>query len=379
MECIIPLVYSNFIILNNGSEAALSRLSLSTRFTLILSGVFLVGIALSGFIYWRTLQQRAQEEIASQGLLLIETMNAVRGYTTQHVRPLLVDDLSTSPEFISETVPAFSAHTVFENFRGQADYSTYLYKEAALNPTNPKDTADEFETNLFAELSSSTSPAELSGFRDLNQENLFYIARPLKVGNESCLECHSTPDQAPASLIATYGDQGGFGWQVGEVIAVQIIYVPAEEVFNAAIRSFTSVMAVFIITFALVILLINALLKRYVIQPVYVLSGLADKISADENFATELESTALQSITTRSDELGSLAQVFKKMAADVFARTGMLKNQVNQLIIKIDELRRGQQVAEVTDSEFFTDLQKKARELRHKSHDADSKDEKTTK
>jgi nitrate/nitrite-specific signal transduction histidine kinase len=115
--------------------------------------------------------------------------------------------------------------------------------------------------------------------------------------------------------------------------------------------------------------LINALLKRYVIQPVYVLSGLADKISADENFATELESTALQSITTRSDELGSLAQVFKKMAADVFARTGMLKNQVNQLIIKIDELRRGQQVAEVTDSEFFTDLQKKARELRQKGTD----------
>jgi HAMP domain-containing protein len=375
----IPLVYSNLIIPNNGSEAALSRLSLSTRFTLILSGVFLVGIALSGFIYWRTLQQRAQEEIASQGLLLIETMNAVRGYTTQHVRPLLVDDLSTSPEFISETVPAFSAHTVFENFRGKEQYSTYLYKEAALNPTNPKDTADAFETNLFAELSSSTAPGELSGFRDLNQENLFYIARPLKVGNESCLECHSTPDQAPASLIATYGDQGGFGWQVGEVIAVQIIYVPAEEVFDAAIRNFTLVMGVFIITFALVILLINSLLKRYVIQPVYVLSGLADKISADENFATELESNALQSITTRSDELGSLAQVFKKMAADVFARTGMLKNQVNQLIIKIDELRRGQQVAEVTDSEFFTDLQKKARELRRKGHDADHKDEKSTK
>jgi hypothetical protein len=358
----------------------LSRLSLSTRFTLILSGVFLVGILLGGFVYWRALQQRAQEQTASQGLLLIETMNAVRGYTTQHVRPLLVDDLSTSPEFISETVPAFSAHTVFENFRGKEEYSTYLYKEAALSPTNPKDTADEFESSLLSQLSSDTSPGELSGFRDLNQENLFYIARPLKVGNESCLECHSTPDQAPASLIATYGDQGGFGWQVGQVIAVQIIYVPAEEVFNAAIRSFTLVMGVFVITFALVVLLINALLKQYVIQPVYVLSGLADKISADENFATELESTALQSITKRPDELGSLAQVFKKMAADVYERTGMLKNQVNQLIIKIDELRRGQQVAEVTDSEFFTDLQKRARELRQKDHDheADHKGTKST-
>jgi nitrate/nitrite-specific signal transduction histidine kinase len=148
-------------------------------------------------------------------------------------------------------------------------------------------------------------------------------------------------------------------------------------VFNAAIRSFTLVMGVFVVTFALVILLINSLLKRYVIQPVYVLSGLADKISADENFATELESTALRSITKRSDELGSLAQVFKKMAADISARTGMLKNQVNQLIIKIDELRRQQQVADVVESEFFNDLQKRARELRSKEQDPGGREGKT--
>jgi HAMP domain-containing protein len=351
----------------------LSRLSLSTRFTLILSGVFLVGIAIGGFAYWRTLQQRAQEEITSQGLLLIETMNAVRGYTTEHVRPLLVEDLSTSPKFISEIVPAFSAHMVFENFRGQKDFSTYLYKEAALNPTNPNDTADQFESILFSQLSSGKTDGEISGFRDMNHSKFFYIARPLKVGKDSCLECHSTPDKAPASLIATYGNQHGFGWQLNQVIAVQIIYVPAEEVFNSAIRSFTLVMGVFIITFALVVLLINSLLKRYVIQPVYVLSGLADKISADENFATELESAALKTITKRSDELGSLAQVFRKMAADVSARTGMLKNQVNQLIIKIDELRRSQQVAEVVESDFFNDLQKRAREIRNKDQNADDK------
>ncbi|MBI3168576.1 MAG: DUF3365 domain-containing protein [Chloroflexi bacterium] len=344
----------------------MSRISLSTRFTLILSGVFLVGIALGGAVYWRGIQNRAQEQIAAQGLLLIETMNAVRGYTTQNVRPLLADQLTASPEFISETVPAYSARTVFQNFRDQLDFSTYLYKEAALSPTNPLDAADEFEADLLAQLSSGETSGQISGFRELNGERLFYIARPLTIGSESCLECHSTPEQAPASLIATYGDKGGFGWELGQVIAVQVIYVPADEVFNAALRNFSLVMGVFVVTFALVILLSNFLLKRYVIQPVYVLSGLADKISADENYSNELESKALQSITTRPDELGSLAQVFKKMATDVYERTGMLKSQVNQLIIKIDEMRRKQQVSEVVESEFFTDLQKRARELREK-------------
>lgn len=349
----------------------MTKNSLSTRFTLILSGVFLVGIVIGGFAHWRMLQQRAQEEIALQGLLLIETMNAVRGYTTQNVRPLLADQIADSPEFISETVPAYSARTVFENFRNQMDFSTYLYKEAAFNPTNPADTADAFESDLLMQLSSGESKSEVSGYRDLDGERLFYIARPLTIGSESCLECHSTPEQAPASLIATYGDKGGFGWQLGQVIAVQIIYVPAGEVFNAAFRSFTLVMAVFILIFSLVVLLINFLLKRYVIQPVYVLSGLADKISADENFSTELESPALYSVANRPDELGSLAQVFRKMASDVYERTGVLKKQVSQLIIKIDEMRRHQQVSEVTETEFFSDLQKRARELRSRGQDED--------
>jgi len=222
---------------------------------------------------------------------------------------------------------------------------------------------------LFNQMSGGGFGGEMSGYRMLNDARLFYIARPLIIGSDSCLECHSTPEQAPASLIATYGDDGGFGWTLGQTIAVQIIYVPAQEVFDAALRTFTLVMGIFIITFALVVLLINTLLKRYVIQPVNVLSGLADKIRSDENYSSDLESDALQSITSRADELGSLAQVFRKMATEVHTRTGMLKNQVNQLIIKIDEMRRKQQVSEVTNTEFFNDLQKRAGELRNRKKD----------
>lgn len=128
-------------------------------------------------------------------------------------------------------------------------------------------------------------------------------------------------------------------------------------------------MGVFVILFALIILLINALLRRYVIQPVDVLSGLARKISADENFSSDLESTALQAVTARPDELGNLAQVFRKMAGDVYARTGILKQQVQQLIIKIDQIRRKEQVSEVTDTDFFNDLQKRAQDLRKRGQE----------
>jgi len=339
------------------------KINLSTRFTLILSGVFLLGIAIGGTAYWRALQGKAQEQIASQGTLLIEAMNSVRGYTSTHVKPLLADQLASSATFIPETVPAFSARSVFENFRGQKNFESYSYKEAAFNPTNTLDTADDFEAALLQKMI-DTNSGEQSGYRETATGRLFYIARPLKLGADSCLECHSTPDKAPASLLATYGNKAGFGWTVGQIIAVQIIYVPPQKVFDAAWQTFLLVMSVFIIIFALTILLINSLLRRYVIGPVRVLGGLAQKISADENIAPDLEGSALHSVTTRVDELGNLAQVFKKMAADVFTRTGKLKEQVQQLIIRIDEIRRKEQVSQVVESEFFSDLQKRATEMR---------------
>ena len=347
----------------------MTRLNLSARFTLILTGVFLIGILIAGAIQWNILQGQAQDEIAVKGTLLITSMNAVRAYTTSNVKPLLADQLKASPKFIPETVPAFSARTVFANFKQQPDYSAYSYKEAALNPTNTVDTADDFEVVLLRSMASQTTPGEVSGYRTQSGENLFYIARPLKITAQSCLECHSTPDKAPASLIATYGSQGGFGWHMGQTVAVQVIYVPAQQVFETTLRSFTVVMGVFVIIFALVILLINSLLRQYVIRPVDVLGGLARKISADDDFRAELESPALQVVTARPDELGQLAQVFKKMAADVYTRTGLLKQQVQQLVITIDQIRRNEQVSAVVDTEFFSELQNRAREMREEQKD----------
>ena len=348
----------------------MTRLSLSARFTLILAIVFLVGIIVGGTAHWRALQGRAQEEIALQGTLLIETMNAVRSYTSSQVRPLLADSLDSSRDFIPETVPAFSARSVFENFRGQLDFETYLYKEAALNPTSPADLADPFEAALLRDMIARATTDEISGYRTLEDDTrLFYIARPLTIDSESCLECHSDPADAPASLIATYGDQGGFGWEVGQTVATQIIYVPADEVFNAAWRTFTLVMSVFVGIFALITLLINTLLRRYVIQPVAVLSNLAEKISADEDIISDLAGPGLGTVTARTDELGKLAQVFKRMASEVYARTSKLKSQVQQLTIQIDQIKRKRQVDEVVGTEFFSEIQERARQLRQQGNE----------
>ena len=41
---------------------------------------------------------------------------------------------------------------------------------------------------------------------------------PRAVVDKYCLSCHSTADNAPATLVALYGSQNGFGWKLGDVV-----------------------------------------------------------------------------------------------------------------------------------------------------------------
>lgn len=345
----------------------MSKLTLGARFTVILSAVFVGGIIVGGFSLWEALIVSAQNQISTKGLALIETMSSVRTYTSNNVAPLLQADMDQQEQFVAETVPAFSAREVFENFR-QTDESHehFLYKEATLNPTNPMDKADSFETAIVEQMRRDPELVEVSGFRDQDGRRLFYIARPLSVNAQSCLRCHSNPAIAPENLITTYGAEGGFGWELDEIVAAQIIYVPAAEVFNTAMVSFWRLMAIFVVIFAIILLLIKSLLRRYVIQPVGTMGELAEKISADKLVAEDLETERLSKITRRSDELGALATVFCSMARQIHLRTQNLKRQVQELTIEIDEIKRKQQVAEIVETDYFQDLQSRARSLRER-------------
>ena len=133
------------------------KLRLGTQFTLLLTLIFVGGIVVSGVVLSQATKNQAESEIAAKSELLMETMNAVGSYTSDHVTPLLQKQLASSATFISETVPAYSSREVFEKFRNQPDYQDYFYKEAAPNPTNPRDKADDFETKLVERMRAQPS------------------------------------------------------------------------------------------------------------------------------------------------------------------------------------------------------------------------------
>ncbi len=294
----------------------LKNLKLSQKFNLLLISTFLGAVILSGIAFSAILNRDAEQIVVSKANLLLNTMLSVRHYTLTQVNPQLAPRLDREPEFLPQTVPGYSAREVMEELRKNPDYSDFFYKEATLNPTNLRDKADGFETTLVEQFRRSNELKELSGYRDSPAGDLFYIARPIKITDANCLRCHSTPQQAPKSQLTTYGSSNGFGWNLNETVGAQVISVPAAGVIDTARKAFLLFMGIVTAAFALVLLVINLLLKRAIIQPIDRMAKVANEVSMG-NMEAEFEQKT-------NDEIGRLAAAFNRMKTSLVMAMTML-------------------------------------------------------
>ena len=281
----------------------LKNLKLKQKFTILLLVILTFGLSFSGFALSSLLRENAKQDISSTGLMLMQTMSSIRKYTNTQVNPELADKLAT--EFLPQSVPAYSAREVFEILRQTANYRDFFYKEATLNPTNLRDKADVFETEIVEKFRNKSDLKELSGFRSIPGGDIFYIARPLPVSEQSCLVCHSVPEAAPPSMINLYGTANGFGWKLNEIVGAQIITVPANNVINKAHQSSLVIILIVSTIFIATILLVNYFLNRQVVMPLKRMTRIAEEVSTG-HMDVEFEQMS-------NDEIGNLAKAFKRM------------------------------------------------------------------
>lgn len=297
------------------------NLKLGVKLNLILLSVFLIIILINGLILSNVLQKNAEQEVKDKALVLIETMTSVREYTDKQVnqgtiKPLS-PDLEIDGQFIKTSVPGYSAREVFSNLQTRDQYSDFFYKEATLNPTYIRDKADKFESEIVEKFRSQPELEEQFGFRNVSAGDLYYIARPLQIKSESCLACHSTPANAPASQIRTYGSDGGFGWKLNEIIGAQIISVPASKVFAEARRLQLLVIGILVAGFLIAAVILNLFLKFSIISPLTKMSKWSRDVSTgtlDADFEHK-----------PNDEIGVLAASLNRLKVSLEMAMNMLK------------------------------------------------------
>lgn len=289
-------------------------MKLLLKFNLIFLLVFLIGLAGSSLVARGLLQQAAKDEVADRARIMMEKADAVSVYTATQIRPLLETQMKYS--FLPQSVPAYASAEVLAAL--QKSYPEYSFKSAMLNPTNPRDRAVAWEEDVAMQFNKSAELTELVGERDTPAGKALYIARPIRITNPACLQCHSTPEVAPKPLIDRYGPSNGFGWKLNETLGVQVVSVPMDVPMQRADRSLAVVVGMLAAVFLLIGAALNFMLWKLVIQPVSRLSAIADKVSLGEE-APEFEIRS-------KDEIGVLSESFGRMRKSLNQAMKMLES-----------------------------------------------------
>lgn len=128
-----------------------------------------------------------------------------------------------------------------------------------------------------------------------------------------------------------------------------------------------SVLIAFMTTYGTLFILVWVV-SRVLTQPIVNLTQTAERIGkGDYN-----QSLSYLSGGRVRDEITTLAEVFEIMVSKVQQREEILKRQVAELRIEIDQTKRQKRVKEIVDTDFFQDLRVKAQSLRRRSQDPDS-------
>ncbi len=284
------------------------------KFNIVFLAIFAVGLVIAAYVSRELLRENAREEVLQHARIMMESALATRAYTAKQVGPLLETQMKY--QFLPQSIPAFAVAEQFGELRKK--FADYDYKEAALNPTNPRNRATDWETDVVNQFRQTPERTEIVGERDTPSGRTLYMARPFQIKNAACLSCHSTVDAAPKTMIELYGPANGFGWKLNEVIGAQIVSVPmtlpikrADDTFKVFVISLTGV-------FAFVFIALNLMLYTIVIRPVTRLSKIADEVSLGDLDAPEFTSKG-------KDEIAILAGSFNRMRTSLVQAMKMLE------------------------------------------------------
>ncbi len=277
-------------------------MGLRLKFNLVLVVVFLAGFAAAGVITRQLLQDNAREEVLRNARLMMDTALSVRAYTVEQIKPHL--DKQLEEVFLPQTVPAYAATETLNNI--QKKYRDYGYKEATLNPTNPRDRATDWEADLVQQFRQNAESKELVSERSGATGRILYIAKPIQISNAACLVCHSVPSNAPASMIRIYGEANGFGWKHNEIVGAQVVTVPMEIPIRNADRAFKTFMISLAAVFAVVFVVLNLMLSWLIVRPIRKMSQSADRISTGDFDVPEFADGG-------KDEMSVLGSSFNRM------------------------------------------------------------------
>lgn len=280
-------------------------MTLLLRINLALGSAFVVAALVLAYTCSRLLENNARQELLREAGLMMDSAVATFGYTSEEIVPLLKASMQST--FLPQSVPFYATTQNFLKLHAQ--HPEYAFKEATLNPTNPRDRATDWEADIIQQFRNSARAQEIIGERDTPLGRSLYLARPIRVSAD-CLTCHGSPGAAPATMRARYGTDNGFGWQPDEVVGARVISVPLTAAETDAHRALRGIVAAIAVVFSLLVLLANGLVYGLAVRPMRRISDIADALSRGESPPESFP-------TEGASEITALGRAFERMRISI--------------------------------------------------------------
>jgi two-component system, NtrC family, sensor kinase len=277
---------------------------LSTKIILGASAiVVLVNLAVLPVINWRY-EAQLREGLTEAARSYYKLIVVVRGWVSEHegVFVQALPGVEPNPYLPTPVLRTMDGESLF--WRNPALVTRELselsrnmgnrvqFRVTSLDPTNPVNAPDDFETEALRVLSAGdrsklTPWGELTRFEMVDGVQHFRYFAPL-FGQDSCASCHTTN-----------------GYEAGAVRGGISILMPADHLAAATTRSYQFALFMGLLASAGVSLLIFLLIQRIVIRPLRGLEGVAQEIGRG-NFETPLPDAM-------DDEIGDVSRALANM------------------------------------------------------------------
>ncbi len=283
-------------------------MSIRVRFMALIAVLSLISSISLAVLSYKFSVHNALEEAKVKGTLVYNYMNASRDYFRKHQLPVIYE-VAGREEFIPELMSSFAVtRGVFEVFSESTP--DFFFKQATNNPLVPSNKADDQELEIIADFHKDQKKTYTEGQILKNDKTYYYFAQPIRVSDESCLECHGNPAEAPEEQLDIYGEENGYNWELGDTVSALIVYVPIQKTLDKAKKEAGTLFLAGTAGIVLLMLLIWIFFSRYIVKPVIMLEQRATEISLGKNLNESI-------VISASDEIGSLGRAVDRLRISI--------------------------------------------------------------
>jgi len=227
--------------------------------------------------------------------------------------------------------------------------SKYYVRQVSLRYRNPNNRPDSYETTqlkAFAE----KAVKESYSIVNVKGEEAFRYMLPM-FAEKSCLECHGDFDKAPLFVRLRFPrGHYSYDYKLGEVIGAVSVTIPMDDLYREIGANLKLDIASRGAIFLVIILMMGALIRWTIIDPVKLLSATIGRVARTGSFAERIPQRT-------NDEIGQLIRAFNDMMTELEHKT-LQSRESEERYRKFIEMARSAVVTFMEDGKIVISNQK---------------------